>query len=474
MQAQNLFQLTLDHNSERPLQQQLHAHIRAMILSGSLPAGTRLPSSRALSGDLATARITVTETYDQLIAEGYLTSKIGAGTYVAEYVPDDLGSMYRGSTKVPAAVADTTPTFLMSGSPALDEFPRDKWARAAGRVSRKLTKADMLQNDPMGYLPLRAEIATYLKQARNVQCAPEQVMIVSGLQQGLFVLSSISLSPEEKVILEDPGYGGLVSAAKASGRALDFTGVDDLGALPPKGRGLLVISPSRHYPLGLTMPHGRRLELLAWARKTRSFILEDDYDSEFRYAGRPLNSLQGIDEGNRVIYGGTFSKSLFPSLRMGYLVLPPQLIAPATAFREATDSYPSISNQLILNDFFESGEFSRHVRRLRKSHAERKGIFEIQAQTYLRQWLDLQPSDAGLHILAWLSDAALASNLNDEMLTDMAQTFGIGAAPVSRCYRSTPPRQGLLLGFANLKPQEIEPAIQGLAAKIRQETGFSS
>lgn len=469
-----LWQIDLKPDSELSLQRQLHHSIRGSILKGGLEPGSRLPPSRTLAKELGIGRITVTEAYDQLIAEGYLEAKQGSGTFVAEHIPDAMVSVSAEANLMPVVHQPDKKAPLMSGMPALDEFPADRWARVAGRVARRLDVLHMYHGDPMGYLPLRTSIAAYLKSTRNVTCSPSQLMIVSGLQQGLFLLASTIMADTDPIILEDPGYDGLHAAAQASGKPIAFTQVDTFGATPPKQRGLLVTSPSRQYPLGYTMPHARRLELLAWARETDSFILEDDYDSEFRYAGRPLNSLQGIAGGDRVIYGGTFSKSLFPALRLGYLVLPQAMVSPVCQLRTAIDSFPSISNQQVLHAFMEDGEFSRHVRRLRKIHSQRKEAFEAVAHAKLTGWLDLQPSDAGLHLLAWLTEHALASNLKDDLLADWAQAGGVGAVPVSNCYRQASPRQGLLMGFANLRETQIEPAIQTLAARIRQETGFSS
>lgn len=475
MFSTRLLQLSIGRGAGTSLQRQLHNHIRRLILSGELQANERLPSSRTLAKDLEIARITVTEVYDQLSAEGYIKTKTGAGTFVADFVPDHLGTMQTDDIEFDSPAERQSSAPISSGMPALEAFPKDKWARTAGRVARKLSTGEMVHADPRGYLPLRSEIAQHLRLARNVVCSPDQVMIISGLQQGLFVLANSILAANSTIILEDPGYDGLLAAARASNRSIGFTAVDEDGALPPaQDQGLLVVSPSRQYPLGLTMPHGRRMELLAWARTNNSFILEDDYDSEFRYLGRPLNSLQGIAGGERVIYGGTFSKSIFPALRLGYLVLPDSLVDQVVKFREAIDSYPSITNQLLLHDFMASGEFQRHIRRLRKIHTERKELFDQGAHKHLAEWLSFLPSDAGLHCTAWLNETALALNLKDNEMAEYAQACGIGAVSVSRCYQHAPARQGLLIGFANLQPAEIEPAIQQLAARIRQETGFSS
>ena len=278
------------------------------------------------------------------------------------------------------------------------------------------------------------------------------------------MLANSVLGPDAPIIHEDPGFDGMLASAKASGRPVCYTSVDDQGALPPQEEmGMLVTSPSRQYPLGHTMQHSRRLELLNWARDTDSLIFEDDYDSEFRYAGHPLNSLQGIDGGQRVIYGGTFSKSLFPALRLGYLVLPKHMIEPVAKFRSAIDSFPSIGSQIALNAFMEDGDFTRHIRRLRLVHAKRKNLFTNFADTYLKRFLDFQPSDAGLHLLAYCKAEILEQGLNDKVLANLAQEAGIGAVPVSNCYQFAPKKQGLLVGFANLPDETIETTITKFA-----------
>lgn len=471
-----LWSTELAEGTGQTLQRQLHGSVRRAILSSELMAGTRLPSSRDLAQRLGVARITVTQAYDQLVAEGYIETRHGAGTFVSAQVPDELIALPSDKAGPTSSRADTPEApMLMSGMPALDQFPTGKWARAAGRTARSLNQSMMYHSDPMGYFPLRASIADYLRSSRKVICTPEQVMIVSGLQQGLFLLAEACLKQDATVIMEDPGYDGMLAAAHATGRKVSYTPVDKEGAVPPEAaHGLLVTSPSRQYPLGHTMPHRRRLELLSWAQKTGSLIFEDDYDSEFRYAGHPLNSLQGIDRGKRVIYGGTFSKSIFPALRLGYLVLPVHLIDKVRRRRLAIDSFPSAPSQQVLHSFMSDGEFARHVRRLRKIHAQRKSMFEQSAADHLQPWLAFQPSDAGLQLLALCKDQLLASDLKDRKLADLAQSCGIGAVPLSHCYQQEKAKQGLLMGFANLKEDEIGPAIQRFAAQLSQQTGFSS
>lgn len=458
----------LDPSAGSTLQRQIHTKIRTSILDGNLRGGIRLPASRALANRLGVARITVVQAYDQLVAEGYLETRTGAGTFVAASTPDKLIQ----TTGRPQALEKlTTPQprrTLLSGMPALDQFPTKIWARTAGRALRKLNADLMYHSDVMGYEPLRRNIAAYLRASRSVVCETEQIMIVSGLQQGLYLLAKSVMESDAPIILEEPGFDGMLASAKASGRPVCYTSVDDRGALPPsEKKGMLVTSPSRQYPLGHTMPHSRRLELLYWARNNDSLIFEDDYDSEFRYAGHPLNSLQGIDGGQRVIYGGTFSKSLFPALRLGYLVLPKQMVKKVTKVRSAIDSFPSIVGQLTLNAFMEDGDFTRHIRRLRLVHAKRKNLFTNFADTHLKRFLDFQPSDAGLHLLAYLTDEFQESFIGDDRLADLAQKAGIGAVPVSACYQFAPARQGLLVGFANLPDETIETVIKKFADAIQ-------
>ena len=264
------------------LQKKLHSDIRSGILTGILKSGTRLPSTRALSKRLSIGRNTVIEAYDQLIAEGYLETQKGAGTYVSAHSPDDFLTL-KQNIKQPRAPLPKIKAAQLSGMPALDQFPSTIWARTASKALRGLDLGLMYHSDPLGYAPLRQNIAAYLQASRTVVCSYKQVMIVSGLQQGLFLLASSILPKNDAIILEEPGFIGMFAAASATQRPISYTAVDDHGACVPQGQsGLLVTSPSQQYPLGYTMPHNRRLELLNWARDTNSLILEDDYDSEFR------------------------------------------------------------------------------------------------------------------------------------------------------------------------------------------------
>ncbi|WP_262693743.1 MocR-like pyridoxine biosynthesis transcription factor PdxR [Kordiimonas aquimaris] len=469
-----LWSHALENSKGISLQKKLHADIRGGILDGILKTGARLPATRALAKRLGIARNTVIEAYDQLIAEGYLETKRGAGTFVSAMRPDDFMTSSQGeNTKPPRVVTAKTEPMQLSGMPALDQFPNQIWARAASKAVRGLNADLMYHRDPLGYAPLRQNIADYLKASRTVVCSYKQVMIVSGLQQGLFLLASSVLQENANIILEEPGFIGMLAAARATGIPISYTAVDADGAcVPQKSAGLLVTSPSQQYPLGYTMPHNRRLALLNWARETDSLILEDDYDSEFRYAGRPLNSLQGVDGGKRVIYGGTFSKSLFPAVRMGYLVLPEHLVNRVMAFRSATDSFPAITGQLALNAFMESGEFSKHIRRLRKVHARRQNVCAACIRQKLSPYFNLQPSDAGLHLLLRPTTALIKSGITEDIWVEAAYTAGIGAVSLSHTFNKTKPEHGVLMGFANMVDELIEPAIETFRKNMQRETGY--
>ncbi|TNE67160.1 MAG: PLP-dependent aminotransferase family protein [Alphaproteobacteria bacterium] len=464
----------LDAASATPLNEQLAQLLRQTVLKGQIGPGTRLPSSRDLATRLSISRNTVLAAYDQLIAEGYLETRHGAGTFVAADLPDSY--MEISPTPAPAPAALPRAPGLrrpLAGMPALDQFPTALWARLSGSVWRRAGPEHLQHNDPAGYLPLRAAISQYLGAARGVVSEPEQILIVSGLQPGLKLLAESIVPKDHAIVLEDPGYPGLRHAVEPLPHPLEFTGVDTDGAVvPPAGiraPGLMVVSPSRQYPLGQTMPLRRRLEILDWARRTDALVLEDDYDSEFRYAGRPVSSLQGLDGGRHVIYGGSFSKSLYLALRLGYLVLPAHLAERVVRYRSATDSFPAIAPQMLLTRFIEEGHFARHLRHLRNIHRRRLALFQAAARAHLARYFSFDETDAGLHVVAHRHDTV---PLADTMLAALAHRAGVGAVPLSASYCTITPQQGLLVGFANMADDEIDNRLKSLGHAIAQETGF--
>lgn len=472
------FAVGLDPTAASPLQDQLHEKLQSAILNGILPARTRLPASRLLAKRLHVSRNTVLAAYDQLIAEGYLETRQGAGTFVSADLPDQLINMPKPPVPKPLTSRHSNQDSLradfglQSGAPALDQFPKDVWARLMSKAWRMAGDDIFRHDDLAGYRPLREAIATYLQASRNVVATADQILIFSGLQQGFKLAAECLLPADATVFLENPGYGGMRRAAQTLSQRVRFVSVDRSGATTPqtKQRGMLVISPSRQFPLGITMPLARRLELLEWAQSTNSLILEDDYDSEFRYAGRPLNSLQSIDGGKHVLYGGSFSKTVFPALRLGYMVLPPEHVGRVLAHRAAVDSYPSIVPQIALAHFMESGHFARHIRRLRKTHVRRQTLFQESFNKHLGDLLTLEALDAGLHMIARAKP--LIRHMTDQNLTAIARRAGIGVFPLSASYEteegSTNVPQGILMGFANLEDGLIDSALKHFASLLRQ------
>jgi GntR family transcriptional regulator/MocR family aminotransferase len=316
---------------------------------------------------------------------------------------------------------------------------------------------------------LREEIAAYLGAARAVECGWEQVIVVSGSQQALDLAARVLLDPGDAAWVEDPGYAGARGALIAAGARIVPVPVDEEGLRVSDGvrraadARLAYVSPSHQYPLGATMSVSRRLELLAWASRTGAWVLEDDYDSEYRYTGRPLEALQGLDAEGRVIYLGTFSKVLSPALRLGYLVVPPDLVDPFSAARELTDRHSPLVEQAVLARFIAEGHFARHIRRMRTLYAERQDILVEAAAGDLRGLLDVRPAEAGMHLVGWLPDRT-----DDREAMRRAAARGVEAIALSMYGIEPPARGGLLLGYAAVGEAGIRAGVRRLAAALRE------
>jgi GntR family transcriptional regulator/MocR family aminotransferase len=491
-----LLALAVDRSDRRPLQRQIYDQVREAVLARRLPPGRRLPSTRALAGELACARNTVTGAFEQLLAEGYLEGRVGSGTYVSSVLPDHLLAAARPATSGPQAEPSSPPVLsrrgaalaalrrpvrraglaFVHGVPDLSEFPFDVWGRLLGRVWRRPTRALLAHGEPAGFGPLRTAIARYLGAARALDCQADQVLITSGAQQALDLAVRVLLDPGEAVWMEDPGYPGLLGPVLAAGLRAVPVPVDAQGLSVQAGRGLApearlaVATPSHQHPLGITMSLGRRLELLDWARESSSWVLEDDYDSEYRYAGRPLASLQGLDaarpDGGCVLYVGSFSKVLFPSLRLGYLVVPRPLVAAFAAARGALDDHPSAIAQPALAAFIEDGHFAAHVRRMRTRYQARQTCLLNAADRHLNGLLEFQPDESGMHLVARLAPP-LARRLDDRQATTRAAAAGITVSPLSSYFQGPATRQGLLIGYAAVPEAEIEAGVKALAGALR-------
>jgi GntR family transcriptional regulator/MocR family aminotransferase len=483
----HLASLALDPAAAEPLYRQLYFAIRDAILTGRLQPGARLPASRTLARDLAVSRNTVMAAFEQLAAEGYLGGRVGAGSYVSRRLPEEAlvarteaalavpapipapGPSARGRRLIGLARTSARPRPFAPGLPELAAFPFEDFARLLQRHWRAPPASFLIGADPMGWRPLREALAAHLGAARAVRCTAEQVLVVSGAQQALDLAARVLIDPGDRVWVEEPGYAGLEGALLAAGAELVPVPVDGEGlsveagqALAPGAR-MACVAPSHQYPLGITMSLARRLALLEWARTADAFVLEDDYDSEYRYAGRPLAALQGLDADGRVIYVGTMSKIMFPGLRLGYMVVPTHLVEAFTAVRRITDTHPPMLAQPALAEFIADGRLAQHIRRMRALYAERQGRFLQLAGELLGGLLELAPAEAGMHLIGWLR-----RDLDDRAVSAAALRRGIEAPPLSAYYRGRPPRPGLLLGYAGIGEAETRQGLERLALAIRE------
>jgi GntR family transcriptional regulator / MocR family aminotransferase len=475
--------LRIDPSLAIALHYQLYEGIRSAILAGQLGANTRLPSSRALARDLGISRNTVLEAYAQLLAEGYIAGQVGSGTYVSPTLPDAV-LQFQTTDNLPRAIPARSPSqrgkllaatpvsisrdsgtlrAFRPGLPAFETFPFDAWSRLIARHWRQPPSELLSYGNPRGYPPLREAIAEYLIASRGVRCTPEQIIIVAGSQQGLDLATRVLLDVGDRAWIEDPGYmgarGALISAgAKIVPVPVDREGLDITWATSqcPAAR-LVYITPSHQFPLGVTMSLPRRLALLEWAHRTGAWILEDDYDSEYRYTGRPLPALQGLDSENRTVYLGTLSKTLFPSLRVGYMVVPPDLIDPFVAAKALADRHAPSVEQAVLADFITEGHFARHIRRTRMLYAERQAVLVDAARRELNGLLRVEPAEAGMHLVAHSPHG-----VDDQLLAAKAAEYGV-EAPALSTYGLAPERpRGLILGYAAFNQADIYEGVRRL------------
>jgi GntR family transcriptional regulator/MocR family aminotransferase len=466
---------------------QLYEQLRTAILNGRLIPGAQLPSTRGLAEELAVARNTVMGAYEQLLAEGYLEGETGSGTYVARTLPDEIlhapaprsasksvrtsvGLSQRGqifSRDLLRVRYDDPPKPFRPGVAALDELPFDLWCRLLNKHSRRAPMQFLAYGDPAGYRPLREAIAQYLAAVRAVNCQAEQVVIVSGTQQALDLAARLLLDNGEEAWMEEPGYNGaraalLAAGVKPVGVPVDASGIDvEAGERMAPTSRLAYVTPSHQYPTGVTMTLARRLDLLRWAERRKTWILEDDYDSEYRYASRPIASLQGLDTSGCVMYCGTFSKVLFPSLRLGYLVVPPQLVDSFSSAKGVLDRHSPTIEQAVLAEFISEGHLARHIRRMRMLYLERQTILLEALRSEIGDAIEVRSHDAGMHVVGWLQKGK-----SDGVVSQRARHLGV-EAPALTTYREKPGgRGGLVLGYTAYTERQIRQAVKKLAVAV--------
>ncbi|WP_130620967.1 PLP-dependent aminotransferase family protein [Dyella amyloliquefaciens] len=476
--------VAIDPDSGMPMYQQLSDWFRRAILDGHLRPGQRVPSTRHLAGELNISRIPVLSAYDQLLAEGYLETFTGSGTCVARAIPsgapggrrlrsasngESVGAARRIARRA-AQLHGPEQTWLDSlgafrvGMPALDRFPTAIWARLVNRHARQLTVEQMSYADPAGHGPLREAIATYLGASRAVRCDASQVLITTGSQQALQICAHVLLDAGDRVWMEDPGYPGAHQAFRTAGAQMvpvpvDGDGIDvEEGMRRARGARAVYISPSHQFPLGTTMTASRRMQLLSWAERDDAWIIEDDYDSEYRFGGKPVASLQGLDTAGRVIYLGTFSKVMYPSLRVGYMVVPKDLVPAFHAGRDAIDTFSSTLFQLAMTDFIREGHFARHIRTMRALYRERRVALIQAIDRWMGGRLEVIGADAGMQLVGLLPE-----DVDDIAVSREAAGHGVSVRPLSPCYLGTPSRSGLILGYGGVTPAQIDEGVRRLS-----------
>lgn len=481
--------IEMDRASAIPLYRQLYLQIRKQVLSGRLQGGVRLPSTRTLSKELELSRITILNAFDQLIAEGFLASRTGAGTYVSDEwenrgmadeqqrQPPRLSDLSQSMLSLRSdhfrgmSYADWDPAAPVSFLPShstYDAFPQAIWRRLMNRHLLKPTKAMLGYGELQGFQALRTAIAEYVFDARGIDCNAGQVVIVSGAQQAFNLLGMLLLNPQDSVWMEDPGHIAARIALLAQGARVVPLRIDEQGIDVEQGLSefpdarLVFTTPSRQHPLGVTLSYARRQALIDWAAQHQSWIIEDDCDSEFRYSGRLLPALYAMDQMARVIYVGTFSKVLFPSLRLGYVILPQALVEPFCTLRAVMDRSPPTVLQATTADFMIEGHFLGHIRRMRALYQARQQALVEQLEKQIGSFFRVTPVEAGMHLIAWLpvelDDQAIAKELAGHNI----HTYALSDYCIEH---ALPP--ALLIGFAGTPEHQAPERVEALARALR-------
>jgi GntR family transcriptional regulator / MocR family aminotransferase len=475
--------IAVDRKAPKPLHRQIYSAYRTAIVDGSLRPGQRIPSTRVLASEIGVSRFPVLNAYAQLLAEGYFESRVGAGTVVSSSLLDQFTSNAPTGARLAATRSGSRPVARRSsilsrlegppwllawgafgvGQVAFDQFPLHLWSNLVARRSRNMDTKSFHYGDQMGFKPLREAIASYLRTARSLHCEAEQVMIVSGSQQALEISARVLLDPGSPVWVEEPGYRLAQDAFALNGCRLVPVPVDKEGLNVSAGikrcrkARAAFVTPSHQFPLGVTMSASRRFQLLEWAKNTGSWIIEDDYDSEYRYESLPIASLQGLDANARVIYVGTFSKVLFSSLRLGYVVIPSDLVDRFLVIRRAMDLGPPTFYQEVLADFIGEGHFARHIRKMRVLYRERRSALVASISKELGPMVEVLGDEAGMHLTV-----TLPNGRRDLEIAERAARQNLWLWPLSPSYLGEVSRPGFILGFGSTPVEEIPRAVRKL------------
>ena len=455
-------EIGIDRDDREPIQQQIARQIRALVLSGRLRPQTKLPSTRALSDELDVARATVVEAYEQLLSEGYLETRSGSGTRVAAELPESLltSPPKEKAKDAPRGTAKREPARpFRSGLVDWENFPHEEWGRLLGRFWRNPPVTLLEHNDPFGWLPLREAIARHLYEWRGISCEPEQVIVTAGGLDAFDLIGRAVLREGDEVWFEEPGYPTARRIFSLGGVVAVPVPVDAEGLVVTRGieRGpqarAAFVTPARQYPTGVTMPLARRLDLLDWAAEADAIVIEDDYDSEYRYVGKPLPALMSLDKRARVIYTGTFSKVFSPIVRLGYIVVPKALVQRFREERLSHGAPPSLMAQPALAEFMGSGDFAIHIRRMRRIYANRRRALIEALAPGDGKLFRIDASPAGLMLLLRLPPAA-----NDAEAVKRLAAQGIEAQSLSSHYAGRTRQHGLLLSFAGFSEEDLSKA----------------
>jgi GntR family transcriptional regulator/MocR family aminotransferase len=465
--------VSLSSPSKLSIERQLVDQLRRLIKHGALFPGARLPSSRMLADDLGCSRTPIVAAYDRLVAEGYLLSRPRSGLQVATRMAaspparkvsrgEVIGLSQRGRELADTQQRLGLRSAQMPGHPSIEGFPFELWGNLCTRAWRRPTSALVWGDDPAGYLPLRQAIAAHLRMVRGMVCDAEQIIVTSGTRHGADLAARVLLDPGDQVAIEDPGWPAWQVLA-SHGATLRPVPMDDegisvegLARLAPSAR-MVAVTPSHQFPTGVAMSHRRRLDLLDRARKQQMWILENDFDSEFQYSGEPLSALRSLDE-DRVIYLGTFSRSMFPSLRLGYMVLPRHLVETFLQARSTIDGFPPMMLQPVMAAFLEEGHLARHVRNMRRLYKARHASLVAALRRHFGDRIEIVPTCGGLTLTVMLRQGC------DVALARDARACGLSAYPFSATAVETTPRPGLVLGLAELPEDHVDAMVARFAA----------